>query len=46
MKEAHGANVFPEDGKSVFYFDVTVDENGLITSQLPAPAEVGGAKSY
>lgn len=46
MKEAYGENVFSDDGHGVFYFDLTVDENGQISSRLPTPAEIGDAKGY
>jgi hypothetical protein len=46
MKEDYGENVSPTDNLAVFYFDVTVDENGQIISKLPTPDEIMNAKGY
>jgi hypothetical protein len=46
MNDPHGENVFPADNPGVFYFDVTVDENGQIISKSPTPDEIMNAKGY
>ena len=46
LKEAYGENVFPVDDTAIFYFDVTVDENGQIASKLPNPDEIWEARGY
>ena len=46
LKEAYGEQVIPFDSPHTFYFDVTVNEQGEITSALPTPDQIGKTKGF
>jgi hypothetical protein len=46
MKDMYGENIFPADSPHAFYFNLSVDRNGEITSALPTLIEIGKAKRF